>query len=139
MVARTVSPMFIQMLVAMLKSDPTLLPSSPTDPVLSTHIDNIAYKMWQCSLTHKNGATLAQANKYSAMLNEVKLRTLARLNFLPSWWFLREQALVGLRSMNRLIDDSAMIKQYKDAGYTVTTIMNNVNKAREEKEEKEET
>ena len=54
----------------------------------SSQIDAIAHKMWDIALEH--GPMLQLACQYSAMFSPIKLRMLAKLNFLPSWWFFRE-------------------------------------------------
>ncbi|KAH6865977.1 hypothetical protein BKA58DRAFT_462045 [Alternaria rosae] len=77
-----------------LHAQPTLVPSNPSIPITSTHIDNIAHTMWQIAFKH--GVMLERACQYSAMYAPLKLAALAKLNFLPSWWFFRDLVVGGL-------------------------------------------
>ncbi|CAO2655710.1 Nn.00g045130.m01.CDS01 [Neocucurbitaria sp. VM-36] len=98
-----------------LRTDPTLLPA--TNPMTSTHIDAITHAMWQ--IAFHNGALLQQACSYSAMFSQLKLSTLAKLSFLPSWWFFREMVVKMLRSREEktklVIDDQVMNAQWNAA------------------------
>ena len=64
---------------------------------------------------------LATACQYASMFSQLKLSALAKLNFLPSWWFFREMAvktLGGLQEdggMGRILDDSVMEGLWRDA------------------------
>ncbi|KAI2487032.1 hypothetical protein Ptr902_01165 [Pyrenophora tritici-repentis] len=97
---------FIQLLHYVLQKNPTLLPpitATPTDhtdpsntsaPTLtSPDIDRIAHSMWDVAF--KNRHLFHYACQYSAMFTPLKLRILAKINFLPSWWFLREAVING--------------------------------------------
>ncbi|RMZ74683.1 J domain-containing [Pyrenophora seminiperda CCB06] len=70
---------------------PTLFPTkdgSTACILKSSHIDAIAHAMWDVAFKH--GGMFQIACSYSTMFSPSKLRILARLNFLPSWWFFRE-------------------------------------------------
>ncbi|CAE6995221.1 hypothetical protein PTTW11_00062 [Pyrenophora teres f. teres] len=87
---------FIQLLHHVLQHNPALLPITepPNVPTLtSPHIDRIAHAMWD--LAFRNGHVFHMACQYSAMFSPFKLRILAKINFLPSWWFLREIVIKG--------------------------------------------
>ncbi|KAI0587070.1 hypothetical protein A1F96_04704 [Pyrenophora tritici-repentis] len=101
---------FIQLLHYVLQKNPTLLPpitATPTDhtdpsntsaPTLtSPDIDRIAHSMWDVAF--KNRHLFHYACQYSAMFTPLKLRILAKINFLPSWWFLREAVINGVRGL----------------------------------------
>jgi hypothetical protein len=98
---------------------PKLLPTDlPNNTLTSAHIDEITYAMWQVAFSSNNGSgdMLQVAAKYGSMFSEMKLRALARLNFLPSWWYLRERAFeIILMQHNWMIDDSIVDLQWKDA------------------------
>jgi hypothetical protein len=82
--------MINQLLTIVLQGQPTLLPP-PGNPILSSHIDAIAHAMWQ--LAFHQGPMLQTACKYSALFAPLKMAALAKLNYLPSWWFYREMAV----------------------------------------------
>ena len=71
--------------------------------------------MWQVAFNH--GPLLARACQYSAMFSPLKLAALAKLNFLPSWWFFREGVMKGLPKMigERMVDDGEMQREWKEA------------------------
>ena len=50
--------------------------------------------MWDAAFQH--GRMFQLACQYSAMFSPLKLRMLAKLNLLPSWWFFREFVVKGL-------------------------------------------
>ncbi|KAF2130657.1 hypothetical protein P153DRAFT_384916 [Dothidotthia symphoricarpi CBS 119687] len=88
---------------------PSLIPNSPySNPISSLHVDNIANAMWQVAFAHQDGVMLQQVCMYCAMYSELKLRALAKLNFLPSWWFLREMAVCELHGQGWMVDDAVM-------------------------------
>lgn len=100
----------------MLQKDALLLPIDPTtNPITSTHIDNIAYAMWNTAFQH--GALLDRACQYGSMFSPLKLAALARLNFLPSWWFFRSFAVGYLQNMgiDWIVDDADMIITWESA------------------------
>jgi hypothetical protein len=51
------------------------------------------------------------------MFSPLKLAALAKLNFLPSWWFFREGVMKGLPEMvgERTVDDGEMQREWKEA------------------------
>ena len=85
-----------------LQTQPTLLPFVPSTPITSTHIDNIAHTMWQIAFKHV--VMLQRACQYSAMFSPLKLAALAKLNFLPSWWFFRDLVVGGLPELIKGVD-----------------------------------
>ncbi|KAH8636026.1 hypothetical protein IG631_07860 [Alternaria alternata] len=107
-------PSTIQLLHHVLTTHPNLVPTSPS-PILSSNIDAIAHIMWQVAFNH--GPLLARACQYSAMFSPLKLAALAKLNFLPSWWFFREEVMKGLPGMvgERMVDDEEMQREWKEA------------------------
>jgi hypothetical protein len=86
--------------------------------------------MWNLSLTHDNGRMLVQANNWASMMSEVKLRALARLNFLPSWWFMREQLVKVLQAEGRTIDDTCMSAQWQFATHGAQKVIEKGNRVR---------
>ncbi|RYN24894.1 hypothetical protein AA0112_g8800 [Alternaria arborescens] len=100
-------PQTIQLLHHVLTTHPYLVPTSPS-PILSSNIDAIAHIMWQVAFNH--GPLLARACQYSAMFSPLKLAALAKLNFLPSWWFFGEGVMKGLPEIigERMVDDGEM-------------------------------
>ncbi|CAN9096612.1 unnamed protein product [Alternaria alternata] len=103
-----------QLLHHVLTTHPNLVPTSPS-AILSSNIDAIAHIMWQVAFNH--GPLLARACQYSAMFSPLKLAALAKLNFLPSWWFFREGVMKGLPEMvgERMVDDGEMQREWKEA------------------------
>jgi hypothetical protein len=75
-------------------------------------IDQATYLAYQSCIEY---GLLALLGKYSAMMNEVKLRALALLNLIAGWWFLRERLLRILIQRNLKVDDSVMQNGIKDA------------------------
>ena len=47
---------------------------------------------------------LQRACQYSAMYAPLKLAALAKLNFLPSWWFFRDLVVGGLPELVKGVD-----------------------------------
>ncbi|KAI4638470.1 hypothetical protein J4E93_010024 [Alternaria ventricosa] len=85
-----------------LHEQPSLLPFNLSIPITSTHIDNIAHTMWQIAFKHV--VMLQRACQYSAMFSPIKLAALAKLNFLPSWWFFRDLVVGGLPELIKGVD-----------------------------------
>ena len=121
---------FDQLIIAVSKKFPTLFPASTSTPVTSTHIDAIAYKVWGVCLNAGQGELLSRANQYGAMLSEIKLRAAARLNYLPSWCFLRERVVLWLQTTGKVVDDSAGMMQWKEATDEATKIIARAMRAR---------
>lgn len=97
----------------------------------------MTYQLWSACLAHDNSAALQIANKYGAMLAEPKLRVLARMGVLPSWWFLREQVvLIVMKRMGKAVDDEVMHVWFGEATRQTGSIMEKVERerARGEKE-----
>ncbi|KAI4955043.1 hypothetical protein J4E86_006355 [Alternaria arbusti] len=101
-VAPQSTQMMKNLLCHVLQTQPTLLPFVPSTPITSTHIDNIAHTMWQIAFKHV--VMLQRACQYSAMFSPVKLAALAKLNFLPSWWFFRDLVVGGLPGLVKGVD-----------------------------------
>lgn len=119
---------FTQVIKVILAKSPHSLPASPTDIVTSNQIDRFAHAMWSVCL--QNGQLLNHANTYASMMNEVKLRALAKLNFLPSWWFLRDHFLSWLEATGRPVDDSIMRAHWKFAVGDVSAFMQRANRVK---------
>jgi hypothetical protein len=92
-----------------------LFPNIKQHGITSAGIDKFSYALWNECLNSTNGHLLNAAATYSAMFNEHKLRALAILNYLPSWWFLREKFKQWLRKADVNIDDSTMEEVFKTA------------------------
>lgn len=76
-------------------------------PIKSKRLDAVAHAMWQVAYRHEN--MLKTACQYSAMFSHLKLQMLAKLNFLPSWWFLRETATSVMNGYRWNVDDEEMM------------------------------
>ncbi|KAH6633226.1 hypothetical protein C7974DRAFT_471421 [Boeremia exigua] len=99
--------------IAALNSKPDLLPSNPTqDPVRSSRIDRIAHIMWQ--LVFKQDELMKDITAKASMFAQIKLRALAKLNYLPSWWLLREAACDFMKRQRWVVNDSNMQTLWKD-------------------------
>jgi hypothetical protein len=86
--------------------------SFPGSPITSTEIDNITHAMWQVAF--KQGGLLQRACQYSALFSHLKLSALAKLNFLPSWWLLREMLVRELTASGGWpVDDEEMENVWK--------------------------
>ncbi|KAG9198893.1 hypothetical protein G6514_009269 [Epicoccum nigrum] len=92
-----------QLFMLAMQSDNSL---KPTNPVTSPYLDKMAYTMWDVSFGQD--IWMKDATSKGSMLPQLKLRALARLNYLPSWWYLREVAVELLKRMGYSIDDSEM-------------------------------
>jgi hypothetical protein len=59
------------------------------------------------------------------MFSPLKLAALAKLNFLPSWWFFRGGVMKGLPKMigERMVDDGEMQREWKEAVYWCMAIL----------------
>ncbi|KAJ4371260.1 hypothetical protein N0V83_004477 [Neocucurbitaria cava] len=114
-----------ELLTHTLRLNPGLLPKDPaTDAITSKHIDDITHAMWQLAFNHD--ALLQQASSYGAMFSHLKLSALAKLNFLPSWWFLREmivKLLKGKEVSGWVVDDSVMDVTWRDACHLCRALM----------------
>jgi hypothetical protein len=108
-----------------LESQPSLLPPDLVGPISSYHIDAIAHAVWQVAFKHVG--MLQRARQYSAMFSPLKLAALAKLNFLPSWWFFRDLIVRELPTLIKrgdgngeekvvgwLIDDKEMQNTWKE-------------------------
>jgi hypothetical protein len=85
----------------------------PTNPVTSHYLDKMAYRMWD--IAFKKDVWMKDATSKGSMLPQLKLRALARLNYLPSWWYLRGVARELCEQRGLLIDDREMQKIWDDA------------------------
>jgi hypothetical protein len=96
------------------------LPLSGLGCLKSDMIDKITYNIHNICI--QSGA-INVAAKYAAMFSETKLRALALLNFMATWWFLRERVLVNLKYRWVNFDDTVMQSGIKDAVATVSELM----------------
>lgn len=53
--------------------------------------------MWQIAFNH--GGLLQRACQYGSLFSPLKLAALAKLNYLPSWWFFRDLAARYLKEV----------------------------------------
>lgn len=98
---------FQRLLSSVVQNDRTLLPATcKITPITSDCLDRIAYVMWSSAFPQHPVFQLA--SQYSALMSHVKLRALAKMSFLPTWWVMREEAKLGLTAHGILIDDSRM-------------------------------
>jgi hypothetical protein len=106
---------FDALINTMFTQTPGLLPQIKTDVIYSHQIDQYTYKMWDWCLLNQNAQLHNLANQYGAMLPEVKLRALAKLNLLPSWCVLRSRIVVWLCAQNLPVEDFVMDTSFKQA------------------------
>ncbi|KAF2621637.1 hypothetical protein BU25DRAFT_482612 [Macroventuria anomochaeta] len=99
--------------LAALQSNRTLVPANPVNnPLNSQRIDAVAHAMWQVIFINEN--MMKGITTKASMLPQLKLRALARLNYLPSWWFIREMACGVMARQGWLMDDSEMQGLWKE-------------------------
>lgn len=100
--------------LAALKRNNALHPVAPkTNPIASRRIDAIAHSMWD--LVFNREAVMTEVTMKAALFAPLKLRALARLNWLPSWWLLREMAVTLMKQQGWLVDDSERQAEWRDA------------------------
>lgn len=89
-----------------LRSNRSLIPADPAfKSVGSQHIDSIVHAMWQVAF---DNGDMPDITAKAAMFSRIKLRALARLNYLPSWWFLRTIACDLMKRQGWNLDDREM-------------------------------
>jgi hypothetical protein len=96
---------------------PHLLPNDLTTTLTSAYIDAITYALWLIAVNSGDGRgdILTAVQKYVILFDEVKLRALARLDLLPTWWFFRERVLDKLVNGGWTVDDGVMNKVLRPA------------------------
>lgn len=100
--------------MAALQKNPTLIPVDPQkNPVGSRRIDAIAHAMWD--VVFSKADMMNNVTMKAAMFPQLKLRALAKLNWLPSWWFLREMVLDVMARSAWLVDDSERQGEWKES------------------------
>lgn len=72
----------------------------------SKRIDTLTHAMWDVAFEQE--LLMKDFTMKAAMLPSSKLRALARLNYLPSWWFLRTKACEIIAEAKWPIDDTEM-------------------------------
>jgi hypothetical protein len=95
------------------------------DCATSEIIDKITYEIHNICIQTE---LLNVAAKYAAMFSETKLRALALLNFMATWWLLRERVVHYLGKMGVNIDDTVMQSGIKDAVATVSELISEMMK-----------
>ncbi|KAH8725022.1 hypothetical protein GQ44DRAFT_727193 [Phaeosphaeriaceae sp. PMI808] len=113
---------FHRVISTVLLLHPTALPTSQSEVITSNQIDDITYKTWDYCITRDQGQLLLCASQYGAMFGDIKLRVLAKLNYLPSWWFMRMVVYDWLLKIGRLVDDSHMTLVWNHATIGVAEI-----------------
>ncbi|CBY00433.1 hypothetical protein IAQ61_011360 [Plenodomus lingam] len=94
-----------------LKRHPYIVPQkSAAIPITSSHITEIAHRMWQ--LAFENPGVLDQVCSYAAAMSHIQLATLAKLGYLPSWWYLRESVVVHMTRQQWIVDDTTMRSEW---------------------------
>lgn len=82
---------FDQLILNMIKQNPTLSPEHNVNAVTSDQLDQCAYVLWEGCLWFNGGKLVVQAAKYGSMYQDVKICALGMMNLLPGWWFIREK------------------------------------------------
>lgn len=103
---------FDQLVLNMIKQNPTLSPEHNANAVTSDQLDKCAYVLWEQCLWYNEGKLVLQAAKYGSMYQDVKIRALGMMNVLPGWWFLREKLKQWLRTSDKWVDDKEMEEQF---------------------------
>lgn len=62
--------------------------------------------MWQVAFSHEY--MMQNVTAHAAMYSQLKLRALAKMNYLPSWWYLRDMACDVMKRQGWNVDDSEM-------------------------------
>jgi hypothetical protein len=95
-------------------------PNSPPRIITSGHLDQIAFRVYQLSCDNCTGGLedlFAQASNFASKLHEHKLRVLARLNYLPTWWIFRDRAKLVLVQMQEkqdwIVEDKEMGEMWR--------------------------
>lgn len=102
-----------QIFITAFNSNPELFKPHPSViPMPSRRIDAVAHAMWQIAFDRE--PVMKEITMKAAMLPQSKLRALARLNYLPSWWYLRSLACENIQALNWPIDDSEMQTLWND-------------------------
>ncbi|KAJ4989731.1 hypothetical protein SVAN01_04761, partial [Stagonosporopsis vannaccii] len=81
-------------------------PDPTKNPVSSVRIDRTTHAMWDVVFENENW--MKEVTTKASMLPQIKLRALAKLNYLPSWWFLRDMARMVMMRQRWILDDSDM-------------------------------
>jgi hypothetical protein len=103
-----------QIFMAAFQRNDSLCPVEPKkNPVGSRRIDAIAHGMWD--VVFSKADIMDNVTMKTALFTTLKLRALSKLNWLPSWWFLREMALGVMERLGWLVDDSEREKEWKEA------------------------
>jgi hypothetical protein len=103
-----------QIFMATFKRNHTLMPVAPTtEPIGSRRVDAIAHGCWDVVFSKE--ALMTDITMKAAFYTPLKLRALARLNWLPSWWFLREMAVSLMKQQGWMIDDSERMGEWHEA------------------------
>jgi|SRR5690242_2170870 len=93
--------------IAALQRNVDLRQPDPTkNPIASMRIDRVTHAMWDVAF--ENEHWMKEITTKAAMLPLIKLRGLAKLNYLPSWWVLREMARNLMVRQGWILDDSDM-------------------------------
>ncbi|KAF1923167.1 uncharacterized protein M421DRAFT_426139 [Didymella exigua CBS 183.55] len=102
-----------QIFMTALHRNGSLFPIEPTkNPIGSRRVDAIAHTMWE--VVFSKADMMDNVTTKAALFNPLKLRALAKLNWLPSWWFLREMALGVMEHSGWLVDDSERQGEWKE-------------------------
>lgn len=89
-------------------------PTEPKkNPIHSQHIDAIAHSMWDVVFSQAD--MMNNVTMKAALFAPLKLRALAKLNWLPSWWFLREMAHEVMEHLGWLVEDGEREREWKEA------------------------
>jgi hypothetical protein len=69
-----------------------------------TDIDGLAHEMWQLAISKEQFWNHISVEV--GLWNHGKLRMLAMASVMPTWWFLREQAVTVMKAKGWNVDDS---------------------------------
>ena len=93
--------------LAAIQSNRNLLSGNLSDhSVNSQRVDGITHAMWQVVFSYES--MMQDVTTKAAMFSQLKLRALAKLNYLPSWWFIREMACMVMKHQGWQLDDREM-------------------------------
>ncbi|KAI8935166.1 hypothetical protein NX059_007759 [Plenodomus lindquistii] len=95
-----------------LNRSPHLRPLSTITRVTHTQINDITHAMWQSAFA--TPGCMDQVATYAAMMSTIKLAALAKMNYLPTWWFIREMTVRLLGAMKCSVDDGVMMREWAE-------------------------
>jgi hypothetical protein len=108
-----------QLFQAALRRDDTVPPNPRSNPVTTEYIDRIAHAMWEIAMA--NDRIMDVACKQVTDFHMWTLKTLAKLNFLPTWWLFRMIAKNQAAQAGWKVEDHTMASLWENTMAWVQT------------------